>query len=125
VSSFEWTTIGLIIFGMVIPFWLMVIVTIIVVEQSRKKEKQTRTTYVHDYARLMHAMNDDLNSSDGKFNGPAMIAYLKELREYPQYREPTLLFLEEITITGSGKFDEVCKAELTSLETHLLGMKDD
>lgn len=110
---------------MVIPFWLMVIVTIMYVEQGRKKEKSSRVSYVHDYARLVKAMNEDLKSSDGRFNGPAMIAYLKDLREYPEYRDPTLLFLEEITITGSGKFDEICKAELSSLETYLLELKHD
>ena len=125
VSSFEWTAIGLIIFGMVIPFWLMVIITVMFVEQNRTKGKSAKVTYVHDYAHLVKTMNEEFKSSDGKFNGPAMIAYLKELRLYPEYREPTLLFLEEITITGSGKFDEVCKAELGSLETYLLGLKKD
>ncbi|WP_162925173.1 hypothetical protein [Aurantiacibacter odishensis] len=120
--TFEWIALGLIIFGMVIPFWMLVIITIMAVEGNRKRDKSGNTSYVHDYARLVKSMNEDLKSGDGKFNGPAMIAYLRDLRDYPQYREPTLLFLEEISITGSGKFDEVCKAELKSLETYLLGL---
>lgn len=124
-SAFEWAAVALIVFGMVIPFWLMVIITVMFVEQNRKKEKTAKVSYVHDYARLVQTMNDSFKSSNGSFNGPAMIAYLRELRLYPQYREPTLLFLEEITITGKGKFDAVCKAELSNLETYLLDLKSD
>ena len=124
-NGFEWSVIGLVVFGMVMPFWLMVIITVMFVEQNRKKEKSTKVSYVHEYARLVKTMNEEFKSSGGTFNGPAMIAYLKELRTYPEYREPTLLFLEEITITGSGKFDEVCKAELSGLETYLLGLTND
>ncbi len=128
VSGFEWTAIGLMVFGMVIPFWVMTILTCIVLyQQKRFTEPPSRPIVVHDYAKLMRALMKLVSEPgrDGKFNGPSMIAYLNELRAYPQYRKPTLLFLEEVTITGSGKFDEVCKVELESLETHLLGLEDE
>ena len=47
------------------------------------------------------------------------------LREYPQYRDATLLFLEEITITGSGKWDNFCETEMKTIETDLLGLNHD
>ena len=128
-TTFEWTAIGLITVGMVIPFWIMVILTIIVVEQGRRKDVAKRVTYVHEYAKLMKAMGDLLesskSSSDGKFNGPTMVVYLREFKEYPQYRDATLLFLESLTITGSARFDDICKVELKNVEAHLLGLKDE
>ena len=123
-TTFEWAALGTIVFGMVIPFWLMVIITLMFVEQNRKKNRPDRISFVHEYARLVKAMNEDLKSSDGRFNGPAMVAYLKDLRNYPEYSQPTLLFLEEITITGNGKFDEVCKVELSNLEAYLLELHE-
>ena len=62
---------------------------------------------------------------DGKFNGPTMVAYIRELREYPQYRDASLLFLEGITITGSARFDDVCRTELQAMETHFLGLENE
>ncbi|WP_298336879.1 hypothetical protein [uncultured Erythrobacter sp.] len=127
-TTFEWTVIGLILFGMVIPFWVMTVFAIILAEQARKQAKPSdRPIKVHDYSKLMTAFDELLHqpNKNGKFNGPTMVAYIRELREYPQYRDATLLFLEEISITGSNEFDEVCKTELKSIETHLLGLNDE
>jgi len=127
-TGFEWTTIGLIIFGMVIPFWLMTVFSCIVLYQQQKLTKPPkREILVHDYAKLMKAFGDLLHQPDknGKFNGPTMMVYLRELKEYPQYRDTSLLFLEEISITGSKKFDDICKAELKSIEDHLLGLENE
>ncbi|MEO1648876.1 MAG: hypothetical protein AAFR32_08660 [Pseudomonadota bacterium] len=127
-TGFEWTAIGLIVFGMVIPFWLMTIFSTIVLYQQQKLTKPPkRKIVVHDYAKLMKAFEELLKPpvKDGNFNGPTMMVYLRELREYPQYRDTSLLFLEEISITGSKKFDDLCKAELKSIEDHLLGLENE
>ena len=48
-------------------------------------------------------------------------ATIRELENYPEYRTLSVLFLEEITITGTKKFDQVMRAELQSVEAALLG----
>lgn len=126
-TGFEWTTIGLIIFGMVIPFWIMVILTGIVVEQTRRKAKKelARQSYVHEYAELCIKLSEMLKAADGTFNGPALVAYLRELKNYPEYKDMSILFLESISITGDGRFDDIARNELKATEVYLLGLNDD
>ena len=121
-SGFEWAALGLIVFGMVIPFWSMLILMAFVVRKGRAANTASN---VHDYVKLMESITESFARANGRHDGPTMMAYLRELKEYPQYREPTLLFLESLSITGSGPFDLMCKKELKDLEIFLLGLKND
>jgi hypothetical protein len=127
VTGFEWTVIGMILFGMVMPSWIMVILTGIVIEQARRKAKTelARQSYVHEYAELCIKLNEMLKSADRTFNGPALVVYLRELKKYPEYKDMSILFLESISITGDGRFDDIARNELKSTEVYLLGLKDD
>ncbi len=126
-TGFEWTVIGMILFGMVMPSWIMVILTGIVIEQARRKAKTelARQSYVHEYAELCIKLNEMLKSADRTFNGPALVVYLRELKKYPEYKDMSILFLESISITGDGRFDDIARNELKSTEVYLLGLKDD
>ncbi|MBA3864621.1 MAG: hypothetical protein C0517_11845 [Erythrobacter sp.] len=112
---------------MVIPFWIMVILTGIVVEQTRRKAKKelARQSYVHEYSELCIRLNGMLKSADGTFNGPAMVVYLRELKKYPEYKDMSILFLESISITGDGRFDDIARNELKATEVYLLGLNDE
>jgi len=126
-TGFEWAALGLMLFGMVIPFWIMVILTTIVLELERKKQKAAtaRQSYVHEYAKLCIDLNSQLKAADGTFNGPAFVAYLRELKSYPEYKDMSIIMLEAITITGEGRFDEIARNELKATEIYLLGLNDE
>ncbi|WP_379554454.1 hypothetical protein [Qipengyuania sp. DGS5-3] len=126
-TMFEWAAVALIVFGMVIPFWVMTLLTMIVLYQQRKIFKPpSRQIKVHDYTQLMVAI-DDLIHSDGKasFNGPALQTYLREMKHYPEYRETSLLYLEDLSISGAKKWSTICKAEQKAVEHYLLGLDDE
>ena len=78
------------------------------------------------YNEVMDYLHSGLKRSKGDgLSGASLVATIRELENYPEHRDVTLLYLEEITITGSGKFDELAKNEIQKLETFLLGLKDD
>ena len=124
-TTFEWSALALITFGMVVPFWILAVLTIFIAEDGRRKRRAQKVTYVHDYVELMQGIAKILKSDDGRFNGPSLVAYLRDFKEYPQYRDATLLFLEEINVTGSSKFDDMVRNELKLIEADLLGLKDE
>ena len=126
-TAFEWTAVGLILFGMVIPFWLMTAITIFSYEQNRRKvaKQDRRQSFVHEYVELSTKMNEMLTSGKDTFAGPALVAYLRELKKYPEYKDMSILYLESITITGDGRFSEIARNELKATELYLLGLNDE
>ncbi|QIQ86889.1 hypothetical protein [Erythrobacter sp.] len=126
-TTFEWTAIGLILFGMALPFWIMTLLTCIVLYQQQKITKPpSRPIKVHDYTKLMVAIDDLIHSKGtGSFNGPALQTYLREMKQYPEYKDTSLLYLEELSITGKSKWSEICRTEQKAVEEHLLGLKND
>jgi hypothetical protein len=125
-TAFEWAAAGLILFGMVLPFWIMVIVTVSFVRQANAKTKQelARRSSAHDYAKLTTEFGKFVSSGQ-RFNGPGAVAYVRELKSFPEYRDTTLLLLEEFNVSGTGKFDQVFRNELKEVEIYLLGLDND
>lgn len=126
-TGFEWIALGLILFGMVIPFWLMTAFTVLTYEQNRRRaaRQDKRQSFVHEYVELSTKMNEMLSSGDKTLAGPALVAYLREFKKYPQYKDMSILYLESITITGNGRFDEIARIELKAIEEFLLGLNDE
>ncbi|MBI1402647.1 MAG: hypothetical protein GC147_05480 [Porphyrobacter sp.] len=126
-SAFEWAAVGLILFGMVIPFWLMTAFAVINYDQNRRRatKQDKRQSFVHEYVELSTKMNEMLSSGKDIIAGPALVAYLRELKKYPEYKDMSILFLESISITGDGRFDDIARNELKSTEVYLLGLNDD
>jgi hypothetical protein len=58
-------------------------------------------------------------------NGASIIASIRELNNYPEHRDLTLLYLEEISVTGTSKFDDLVKIEIQNIEKYFLGLNDD
>ncbi len=56
--------------------------------------------------------------------GPIWAAAVRELLEYPEYGDLSLLYLEEVSITGANKFDRVMENELKAVEASLLEKKN-
>lgn len=123
-SAFEWTVTVLILVGMVIPFWIMVILTIVVVGRTPKGAADPGRA--RNYAGLMREFSAIFSKEkEVRFDGPSLIACIRDLKEYSEYRDASVLLLEEINITGSGKFDEMAKAEIKKIEAHLLELRND
>ncbi|MDE1467034.1 hypothetical protein [Aurantiacibacter sp. D1-12] len=122
-SGFEWTALALILFGMVLPFWIMVLLVLYLAMQNKKKPSESRAPKYADLMGMFARMLD--KSNDGKFDGPTMVACIRDLKKFPEYRDASIMFLEELRITGSGKFDDMAKTEQKNVERHLLGLKDD
>ena len=125
-TTFEWATVGLVLFGMVVPCWIMVFLTISFVRLANAKTKQemARRSSAHDYAKLTTEFGKFISSGQ-RFNGPGAVAYIRELKSFPEYRDTTLLLLEELNVSGQGKFDQVFRNELKEVEIYLLGLDTD
>jgi len=76
------------------------------------------------YARLMNYLRTEIQDGADGF-GPLWAATVRELRNYPEFADLTVLYLEEVTVTGTNKFDRVMEQELRETETFLLGLKND
>ena len=75
------------------------------------------------YARVLERIMEEFNKDHNI--APIIIAGIRELRRFPEYRDATILFLDEISVTGSSHFDQLLKKEMTELENILLHVSDD
>jgi hypothetical protein len=122
VSTLEWILVGLILLG-IVPAWLLGLAAFI---SSRKPEPNRPGARNAAYVKLLETLYP--KSGEGDFsieNGAVWAACLRELKNYPEYADLSLLLLEEINLTGTRKFESVMKVELTSVESYLLGLRDD
>lgn len=55
---------------------------------------------------------------------PVIIACIRGLRLFPEYKDTTVLLLDEIEVTGQTHFDQLLKRELTALTDYLLESTD-
>jgi hypothetical protein len=71
----------------------------------------------------MDRILDELEKDKGR--GPVMVACIRELGFYPEYRDITVLLLNEVTVTGQNQYDRLMKVELQETEAFLLDAKDE
>lgn len=122
VTTFEAAIIAILAVGFVIPAWVMAF-------SFRERAKAIRVEEPNKryfaYAALLQSLHAQLDpQSKTVRNGPLFAATVRELANYPEYRSFSVLFLEEITITGTRKFDQVVRAELKAVEAQLLDIKE-
>ncbi|WP_152553519.1 hypothetical protein [Erythrobacter longus] len=121
-TTFEAAIIAILAVGFVIPAWVMAL-------SFRERAKAMRVEEPNKryfaYAALLQSLHAQLDpQSKTVRNGPLFAATVRELANYPEYRSFSVLFLEEITITGTRKFDQVVRAELKAVEAQLLDIKE-
>jgi hypothetical protein len=122
VSTFETAIIALLAVGLVIPAWMVAFAFRDRAKAMRMDEPNKR---YFAYAALLQSLHTQLDpKSQTVRNGPLFAATVRELANYPEYRSFSVLFLEEITITGTRKFDNVVRAELKAVEAQLLDIKE-
>ena len=122
VTPFEWGILAIVALGFVAPAWL---VAISFVRRSRAPEVQEPNKRYFAYAELLKSLHMQMDPKTRTVrNGPLFAATVRELANYPEYRTLSVLFLEEITVTGTKKFDNVVRAELKAVEAGLLEASD-
>lgn len=112
-----WATVllvGFVAFG--IPAWIFALSVYRAGNKPRKEEPSVR---YFAYTQLLTYLHDVVREGEPGF-GPMWMATVRELRNYPEYADVTILYLEEINITGSRKFDRIMKRELKETEAFLL-----
>ena len=87
--------------GVLIP---NAMIALAVVRSSRRTDKAEPSERFFAYAKLLASLRAQMNVETRRVdNGPLFVATIRELKEYPEYRAISLLFIEEITITGKKK----------------------
>ncbi len=126
VSTFEALVLGLLFFGAIVPIWGLLGV-LYVTERRRGRFLETARrgedsiTRLDAYTRIIHSILDEIKNTENR--APVLIACVRELSSFPEYRDLTVLLLDEISVTGSTHFDQLMKQEMTRLETSLLESK--
>jgi len=118
VTPFEIGILAVAVIGFVIPAWLAVLTYMKVAGKPQTAEPNKRYFAYAELLKSLHAQLD-LKTRTVR-NGPLFAATVRELANYPEYRNLSVLFLEEITVTGTKKFDNVVRAELKTVEADLL-----
>ncbi len=118
VTPFEWGILAIIALGFVVPAWM---VAISFVRNAQKPQIEEPNKRYFAYAELLKSMHAQMDMKTRTVrNGPLFAATVRELANYPEYRTLSVLFLEEITVTGTKKFDNVVRNELKAVEAGLL-----
>jgi len=122
VTQFEWGILAIVALGFVAPLWM---VAFSYVRRAAKPVAEEPNKRYFAYAELLKSLHAQMDPQTRTVrNGPLFAATVRELANYPEYRTLSVLFLEEITVTGSKKFDNVVRAELKAVEAGLLEAAD-
>ncbi|MEP3227559.1 MAG: hypothetical protein ABJO01_16405 [Parasphingorhabdus sp.] len=120
-NVFEWSALGLILFGLVVPFWAIVVIS---AKGSRQSKSFGPSARYFAYSKVMDTLMAELK--DGKTNrAPIVVASVRELKKYSEYRDISVLFLEEVSVNGNRKFDRVLEQELKTVEAEFLKVTND
>lgn len=116
-NFFEWAIVSLLFFGLVLPIWIFYLSAFLSRKMRNGKEPSAR---YFAYAELLEYIHKEIRKDVSGF-GPLLISTIRELQKYPEYYDISLLYLEEIKITGSNKFDQMMENELKETQNLLLG----
>ena len=106
---------GLALLGFGVPAWIFAIGIYFAAKRPRKEEPGSR---YFAYVRVRDRLLDELKGETKR--APVIVATIRELRNFPEYRDISVLFLEEVNVTGNKKFDRVLERELKETEASLL-----
>ena len=121
-TTFEIGVLVMVFVGVVIPAWVAAYAAITAARRPQTPEPNKR---FFAYAELLKSLHGQMDFKTQKvMNGPLFAATVRELENYPEYRTLSVLFLEEISITGTKKFDQVMRAELQAVEANLLDSEE-
>jgi hypothetical protein len=94
---------------------------VVKITASLPTESSDPTVRLTAYAALIRRLQDEINSEPNL--APVIIAYLRGLRLFPEYRDTTVMYLDTIEVHGHSQFDQLLKREVAALLNELLGSK--
>jgi hypothetical protein len=121
VSTFEALVLCLFFFGAAVPAWTVLILHFHARRSPSfdgRRSEACPTARSESYIRIVNTILDELKQEENR--APVIIVCLRELRLFVEYRDITVLLLDEISVTGHSHFDQLMKNEITRLETALL-----
>ncbi|MEE4199810.1 hypothetical protein [Erythrobacter sp.] len=125
-TNFELAIIAVIILGFAVPAWLGAFA--LLRASARQAQVAPQNTEPNKryfaYVELLKSLHAQLDPKLKMRNGPLFAATVRELANYPEYRTLSVLLLEEISVTGSRKFDQVVRAEMKAVEEDLLELEE-
>jgi len=119
VSAFEWSIVVLLFAGLVLPIWAFFFVSLI--ERKKAKDKLPGMRY-RAYMAVLDRLVQEVNNEAS--NGPAVVASMRELRAFPEYRDISVLLLNATSITGKSQYDRLLQVEVQQTEAFLLEATD-
>ena len=120
VSTFELSIIALVFAGVVVPVWVFLYLLYTARKVAIEKQPGTRyRAYMAVLDRLVHEVNKEAS------NGPAVVASMRELRTFPEYRDISVLLLNATNITGKTPYDRMLQVEVQQTEAFLLESASD
>lgn len=121
VSMLEWIGLGLVFLGIAVPAWIFSLALYTLSKRSPAGEPSAR---YFAYMRVIQFLHQEIETGKTRC-APLWVATLRELREYPEYADLSVLYLEEIMVTGQEKFDRVMEQEIKETEAFLLESNND
>jgi hypothetical protein len=87
------------------------------------EESSDPTIRLMAYTNLVRRLWDEINCEINL--APVIIAYIRGLRAFPEYRDTTVMFLDTIEVHGHTHFDQLMKREMAAVLDDLLGSNND
>ena len=81
------------------------------------------TTRLKAYANLIRCLQNEINAQPNL--APVIVAYIRGLRAFPEYRDTTVMYLDTVEVNGHSHFDQLLKREITIVLDDLLGSEND
>ena len=120
VTTFETLLVALLSLGLIVSFWGMKALLSQLRKQPAALDRiSSFLAYTQTVDRIWDEINKEVNLA------PIVVAGIRNLRMFPEYREATILLVDQIHVTGDSHFDQLLKRELTELENHLLKVAND
>ncbi len=116
-SAFESLLLVIALIGLGIPTWICAAIAI----SSKNQAVAVKDSSFVAYSALIDRILDEFEKDRGR--GPIMVAAVRELRSFPEYRDITVLLLNDVTVTGSSQYDRLMEVEIRETEAFLLEVK--
>ena len=116
VSFFEVLVIVLLVGGLILPIWALV-GTVHFANRKQRRQLQSAQRCMA-FSALMDRLTNELRAE--KKRAPIVLACIRELQTFPEYRDISVTMINDINVSGSTPYDQMLKNELRKTEAFLL-----
>ncbi|MGB3796051.1 MAG: hypothetical protein WA957_07080 [Alteraurantiacibacter sp.] len=115
-SGFEALVIVLLIAGLIVPIWALV-ATVHFANRKQRVQLQSAQRCLA-FTTLMDRLTNELRGD--KKRAPIVLACIRELQAFPEYRDISVTMINDINVTGRTPYDQMLRNELQKTEAFLL-----